>query len=174
MPPYVSAPQDLTLHGPRVLGFASAAKVAARYRLDKDEIQEHLLDLEARGWVRHASFGGSSGWSVTEAGRAEDERRLAIELDLAGARDTVTEVHSGFLPLNRRFAAACTDWQLRPSRGDPLAVNDHTDWSWDQRMLSALASVERAFGVRAHDSVVQLPGVMSRKKQVAPKILSAL
>jgi manganese-dependent inorganic pyrophosphatase len=33
--------------------------------------------------------------------------------------------------------------------------------------------VERAFG-RQEDGVIDLPGVMSRKKQVAPKLLSAL
>jgi manganese-dependent inorganic pyrophosphatase len=32
--------------------------------------------------------------------------------------------------------------------------------------------VERAFGVRARDSTLDLPGVMSRKKQVAPKLLA--
>jgi manganese-dependent inorganic pyrophosphatase len=36
------------------------------------------------------------------------------------------------------------------------------------------AAVERAFGGRGHDGVVELPGVMSRKKQVAPKLLTAL
>jgi manganese-dependent inorganic pyrophosphatase len=34
--------------------------------------------------------------------------------------------------------------------------------------------VERAFGEAAEDRVLDLPGVMSRKKQVAPKLLSAL
>ena len=31
-----------------------------------------------------------------------------------------------------------------------------------------------AFGREAHDGVIALPGVMSRKKQVAPKVLAAL
>jgi manganese-dependent inorganic pyrophosphatase len=35
-------------------------------------------------------------------------------------------------------------------------------------------AIERAFGVRTDDGVVALPGVMSRKKQVAPKLLTAL
>jgi manganese-dependent inorganic pyrophosphatase len=35
-------------------------------------------------------------------------------------------------------------------------------------------AVERAFGRRADDGVIDLPGVMSRKKQVAPKLLAAL
>ena len=35
------------------------------------------------------------------------------------------------------------------------------------------AAVARAFGVEASDGAIDLPGVMSRKKQVAPKLLSA-
>jgi manganese-dependent inorganic pyrophosphatase len=34
--------------------------------------------------------------------------------------------------------------------------------------------VERALDAHAADSVIDLPGVMSRKKQVAPKLLAAL
>ena len=36
------------------------------------------------------------------------------------------------------------------------------------------APVERAFGTAAPTARVDLPGVMSRKKQVAPKLLAAL
>src|SRR6185437_4780899 len=36
------------------------------------------------------------------------------------------------------------------------------------------ATVARSFGVEAHDSEIDLPGVMSRKKEVAPKLLAAL
>jgi manganese-dependent inorganic pyrophosphatase len=35
-------------------------------------------------------------------------------------------------------------------------------------------ALQRAFGDETHDGVVELPGVMSRKKQVAPKLLTAL
>ena len=39
---------------------------------------------------------------------------------------------------------ACTDWQLRPSGVErPLAVNDHTDKVWDQRVLNATVRAER-------------------------------
>ena len=34
--------------------------------------------------------------------------------------------------------------------------------------------VERAFGVTAEHNVLDLPGVMSRKKQVAPRLLAAI
>ena len=40
-------------------------------------------------------------------------------------------------------------------------------------MAGEVDAVERAFGERAEDGAIALPGVMSRKKQVAPKILAA-
>ncbi len=86
---YQSDPGDLALHGVRVLGFASASKIAGRFGIDADATEEALLDYEARGWARHTSFAGTSGWSLTDAGRAENEARLTAELNLAGARDTV-------------------------------------------------------------------------------------
>lgn len=143
--PYESAPDDLALHGVRVLGFATASRVATRYGLDEATVEEALLDFEATGWVGRTAFGGSTGWSVTEAGRQENERRLAAELERAGARETVVAVHAAFLPLNDRLSRACTDWQLRPTRLDPLAGNDHTDWHWDERVLRSLAAVGASF-----------------------------
>ena len=144
MPAYESDPLDLALHGPRVLGFASASRVAARYGLGVGAVDEALKDFEARGWVRYTSFSGDSGWSLTDAGRIENERRLAIELDRAAARETVTRVHVDFVPLNRRFGKACTSWQIRATRSDPMAFNDHTDWRWDERVLRTLISLDRA------------------------------
>jgi hypothetical protein len=141
----LSAPDDLALHGVRVLGFPTAPRVAGRYGLDAGTVEELLLDFEACGWVRHRSFAGSSGWSLTDGGRAENERRLAVELDRTGVRHTVAAVHAAFLPLNRRLGDACTDWQIRPTRSDPMAFNDHTDWRWDERVLRTLASVDDAF-----------------------------
>ncbi len=91
---YASAPGDLTLHGVRVLGFPSASRIASRYGLDADAVAEALLDFEAYGWVSRTSFAGSSGWSLTAAGRAENEARLAAELDEAGARPAVTRAHA--------------------------------------------------------------------------------
>src|SRR5512144_839691 len=102
MRPYVSDPADLVLHGPRVLGFASSGRIAAQFQLEREFTHELLLDYEASGWVTHSSFAGSTGWSITDLGRAENERRLALELDRAHARDAVTTVHAEFVPLNRR------------------------------------------------------------------------
>ncbi len=143
---YPSAPDDLALHGVRVLGFATASRVAGRFALDAAATEEHLLDFEAFGWVRRGRFGASSGWSVTDSGRAENERRLAAELARTGVRGDVTAAHARFVPLNREFGAACTDWQVRPTRADLIALNDHADWRWDDRVLRRLAALDASFG----------------------------
>jgi manganese-dependent inorganic pyrophosphatase len=44
----------------------------------------------------------------------------------------------------------------------------------DLLVAGDVADVARSFGVPAHDSQIELPGVMSRKKEVAPKLLGAL
>ena len=136
-----SSPDLLALHGVRVLGFASGAEVAARYRLDRGVVEENLLDDQAHGWVSRSEFAGRSGWSITDAGRAENERRLAEELDAVGARALATEAHAAFLPLNRRLGSECTKWQIRPEPWDRMAFNDHSDWAWDEQVLRSLASL---------------------------------
>jgi hypothetical protein len=148
---------DLALHGVRVLGYASASRVAGRFGLDAGAVEEALLDAEARGWARQFSFGGGSGWSLTDAGRAEDERRLAAELDRTGRRGMVTEVHAAFLPLNRRLGAACTDWQVRPDGVDPMAANDHSDREWDERVLRTLAALDESFRLLCDRLAAGLP-----------------
>jgi hypothetical protein len=168
--PYPSAPDDLALHGVRVLGFATASRVADRFVLDAAATEEYLLDFEAFGWVRRDSFAGSSGWSVTDRGRAENERRLAAELDRSGVRGAVTDVHARFVPLNRELGSACTDWQVRPTRADPIALNDHADWRWDDRVLRRLAALDSSFGQLCG----QLTGYLERFGGYAGRFSAAL
>src|SRR5947209_16588515 len=52
---------------------------------------------------------------------------------------------------------------------------DHAVVEYLERVLASdAAAVARALGEKAHDSEITLPGVMSRKKQVAPKLLALL
>ncbi len=55
-----------------------------------------------------------------------------------------------------------------------LMVTDVLTKGTDLLVAGDIASVARAFGLHAHDSEIELPGVMSRKKEVAPKLLAAL
>lgn len=152
-----SDPTTLTLHGVRLLGFAEAQQVAARFGLDRDEVGELLLDLEAYGWVSRSEFAGRAGWSLTDRGRVENERRLAGELRDAGSRFRVVEAHHRFLPLNARFQEAVTRWQVRPLPGDPMAANDHTDFQWDDRVIETLRSLGRRLTPLNADLVDVLP-----------------
>ena len=139
------SPVDLlVLHGVRVLGFADAGAIARRFHLDPAAVDEGLLDAEARGWTTHAAFGDTAGWSLTERGRAENERQLAAELAATGRVEVVRAGHTAFLPLNAVVLRACTDWQLRPTADDRFAPNDHADTAWDDAVLRALGEVEQA------------------------------
>ncbi len=55
-----------------------------------------------------------------------------------------------------------------------LMVTDVMDKGTEMLVAGDVAAVARSFGVEASDSVIDLPGVMSRKKEVAPKLMTAL
>jgi manganese-dependent inorganic pyrophosphatase len=55
-----------------------------------------------------------------------------------------------------------------------LMVTDVMSKGTDLLVAGDTMSVARTFGASPQDSVIELPGVMSRKKEVAPKLLAAL
>ena len=66
--------------------------------------------------------------------------------------------------------------RMREQRGYVVAalmVTDIVERGTELLCVGDRSIVERAFGSRVEDSSLNLPGVMSRKKQVAPKILAA-
>lgn len=134
-------PDLLVLHGVRLLGHASVERVAARFELAPGPVGELLEDHRALGLVTWSAFGDSEGWSLTERGRLEDERRLAAELEASGRRDLARRTYLDFLDLNARLLRAVTDWQTRPVAGDPFAANDHHDLRWDRRVLATLGEL---------------------------------
>ncbi|WP_167219156.1 transcriptional regulator [Kribbella shirazensis] len=148
----------LVLHSVRLTGFADTPAIARRFELPQSAVEEALRDAEARGWTTYSSFAGTAGWSLTEAGRVENERLLAAELSDAEGGSGVREVYREFLPLNGLLQQACTDWQLRPTPADPLAANDHTDAAWDAGVLHELSAVDRA-----------LASITSRLTDVLPR-----
>ncbi|WP_309133464.1 transcriptional regulator [Cellulomonas sp.] len=165
-----SSPELLTLHAVRVLGFADSPAVARRFDLEPAEADEALEDAQARGWVTHSRFADLSGWSLTDAGRAENERQLAAELAAVGAEAEVHAVLREFLPLNARLLRACTDWQMRPTPTDPLAVNDHTDPAWDADVLVELEAIARGLAPLAR----RLEGVLPRFRGYDTRFRAAL
>ena len=69
---------------------------------------------------------------------------------------------------------------MRRARGDKnlamyaLMVTDVLSKGTDLLVSGDMAGVSRSFGTPSADDVIELPGVMSRKKEVAPKLLATL
>ena len=55
-----------------------------------------------------------------------------------------------------------------------LMITDVMDKGTEMLVAGDVGAVARSFGVEPSDSVIDLPGVMSRKKEVAPKLMTAL
>jgi len=141
-----SSPELLTLHAVRVAGMTDATAVGRRTGLGREVVEDLLLDDQARGWVSRVEFADLAGWSLTEAGRVEGERRLAEELERTGTRAVVDAAHQTFARLNERFLSTLTRWQIRSQPWDRLAANDHDDPVWDGRVLDELGSYRRRLG----------------------------
>jgi manganese-dependent inorganic pyrophosphatase len=54
-----------------------------------------------------------------------------------------------------------------------LMITDILEKHTQLLLAGDIAAAERAFGKDAKDGIIDLPGVMSRKKQVAPPLLGA-
>ena len=148
----------LVLHAVRLLGFADEGRITARFHLDRAEASELLGDFEAFGWVSYSRFAGLGGWALTDAGRSQNGRQLAAELEACGAQAVVAGMRAAFDPLNARFLEAVTRWQVRPLPGDPLAANDHTDPRWDDRVIDSLTGL----GAQLAPLCAELSGALAR------------
>ena len=143
------------LHALRVKGFAETDVLAEVTHLDDVTVVRALEEFADEGLVARRNGVEVSGWILAPQGRAEHEKRLADELDTAGARAEVEDRYAEFLRLNGPVLLVCTDWQLRNG-----VVNDHRDADYDaavidrleslhdraQAMLSGLASAVPRFG----------------------------
>lgn len=121
----------LTLHAVRLLGFAGTEAVAARFAQDRAVVESELIDAGVIGFASYSTFAGTSGWSLSSLGRAEDERLLARELDDAGARGTVAAVHEEFAEFNTGVVGACSAIQLHsPGTEDAMDVLIGASAAW--------------------------------------------
>ena len=139
---HASSTELLTLHAVRLLGFAPTGPVAARFGLDPDDVARRLAEAHDAGLVSWSEFVDLSGWALTVAGRAEDERLLAAELDTVGARDVVVRAHEAFLPLNAVVTEVLTAVQLAPSAvldevGHDRLASVGRDWRPVEESLAA-------------------------------------
>ena len=147
-----------TLHAIRLLGFADTDAVAARAGVTSDRALHALRQAEQEGWARSVSFADLGGWSLTDAGTAENERLLARERILADPDGVIASVHAVFRPLNARLLRAATDWQLLSTAEGRLIPNDHEDESWDGGVLDELEDISASLA----PLIVRLAHVLPR------------
>lgn len=165
---FASDPDLLVLHGLRLKGFAEIDAVAELVGLDTDDVSKRVDVAEVQGWVKHRE-GRVSGWTLTAAGRAEGERRLAEELDMAGALEVVHDAYHRFLAQNAAVLRICTEWQMKEVDGRQV-INDHDDIVYDTAIVEELAGVDAA----AQPICSDLSEVLDRFASYGPRLENAL
>ena len=138
-----SAASLLVLHAVRLVGFAGGEAIAERAGTSHADALRLLSTAEHAGWVQHVAFADLDGWSLTDSGKAENERQLMAERVSADPESVVAATYRVFLPLNARLLRAVTDWQIKPTEADQFAPNDHFDRAWDGRVLEELTTLGR-------------------------------
>jgi hypothetical protein len=128
------------LHTLRCIGYSTAERVAVAAGLAAEDALDALRSLGMGGLVSYAD-GVFGGWSITEAGRTEAARRVAVELGASGSRSTIETAYDEFLPLNSQLLDVCGDWQIRRV-GATSIPNDHRDHDYDIAVIDRLARID--------------------------------
>jgi manganese-dependent inorganic pyrophosphatase len=135
---------------------------------------ENLLDLDAKRFGMEM-FEASS--DVSDLSAQEIIMRDQKEYGVSGGATSVSQIETvGTGLLERKSELLDALEELRQKNDYLLAalmVTDIIGQGTELLCTGACAPVERAFDRQVVDHVMELPGVMSRKKQVAPKLLSA-
>jgi manganese-dependent inorganic pyrophosphatase len=136
---------------------------------------EGMLDLDAREFGMEM-FEASSDVSDLSAQEIIDRDQKEYALGDAGAMSIsqIETVGDGLLERKDEMLDALEG--LRQRNGyifAALMVTDIVERGTNLLCVGNYESVERVFGKQARENVIDLPGVMSRKKQVAPKLLAA-
>ncbi|MDQ4002908.1 MAG: manganese-dependent inorganic pyrophosphatase, partial [Actinomycetota bacterium] len=114
---------------------------------------------------------------VSDLSAQEIIMRDQKEYGVSGGATSVSQIETvGTGLLERKSELLDALEELRQKHGYLLAalmVTDIIGQGTELLCTGDYAPVERAFDRQIDDNVIELPGVMSRKKQVAPKLLSA-
>lgn len=140
------------------------------------KILEEFLDLDAEDFGREM-FEASS--DVSELAAKDIVNRDAKEYGTSsGGSVSVSQIETvgtGLLERKDELLEALEN--LRDENGyvfSALMVTDITEGGTQLLCAGDCSPVEKAFDARAKDGAIDLPGVMSRKKQVAPALLAIL
>jgi len=140
------------------------------------EYLERVLALDAREFGREM-FEQTSDVSSVDAD--DIVRRDAKEYEVSeGRRICIAQIETVGLGILDRRDELLEALQRQRDAKDyllyALMVTDILEQHTKMLVAGEHGPVERAFGQHLEDGAIDLPGVMSRKKQVAPKLLAAL
>ncbi len=166
--PIASEPSLLALQGLRLKGRTQPDAVATLYGLDPALVESTLEQLAEAGLAQFRE-GRTAFWMQTAEGKAEGERRMAAELDAAGARERFTQAYERFKELNAEMLAVCTRWQVKDVAGEQV-INDHADPDYDAAVIAELAALDT--GVQP--IVADLSSVLERYGIYADRFTTAL
>jgi manganese-dependent inorganic pyrophosphatase len=140
------------------------------------EYMERVLAMDARALGREMF---ESTADVSEVSADEIIKRDAKRYQVRGGHEIciaqVEVVGPGLLERRPELLKA-----LREEREDrglalyALMVTDVLEKGTEMLVAGDVAAVARSLGVDHADGTIDLPGVMSRKKEVAPKLMTAL
>jgi manganese-dependent inorganic pyrophosphatase len=136
---------------------------------------EEMLGLDAREFGMEM-FEASSDVSDLSAEEiiGRDQKEYALGDAGAMSISQIETVGAGLLERKSEMLDALE--RLRQRNGylfAALMVTDIVEGGTDLLCVGDCDPVERVFDKQASDNIINLPGVMSRKKQVAPKLLAA-
>lgn len=162
-------PDLAVLHTLRCSGAMSLERLSdVVTRLVTADVEDVLLGLAAKGFVTRGG-GPFGGWRLTDVGREQDARWIAVELDRAGARADLEAAYDDFMPLNRRVLDICGEWQIR-SAAVPMVLNDHSDAAYDAGVLDRLTELDAA----AQPVCARLAAPLLRFSHYGPRLAAAL
>jgi hypothetical protein len=154
----------LVLHGVRLKGFSEPAAIAAAVGLDEVTVSEHLAKLQIDELVLRRD-GRLSGWTLTQAGRVEQQRLATADLAASGALEAIRAAYERFLAMNADFKVLCTDWQVRDGE-----IYDHADAAYNAGIVARLRAM--------HEGLVELlrdlTGRVDRYAPYEPRFTAAV
>ena len=133
-----------------------------------------LLDVDAQAFGREMFESGSDAADATiEQLLTRDNK----EYETGEGLVSIAQVETAGKVLAARIGELRDALRAQHDRNghvlSALMVTDILEKHTQLLVAGDVAAAERAFGVEADDGILDLPGVMSRKKQVAPPLLGA-
>lgn len=147
----------MVLQAVRLAGVADVDVIQDRAFLADEERDRVLSGARHGGLVEPFSFGESSGWILTEAGHARLATLLSDEAITADATHVLATSLEAFEPLNERFVALVSRWQLRTTSATSTAFGG-ADATEVQDLLASLSSI----GDELRPTLSELIGVLPR------------